>query len=218
MRGQALAERLYERLSGLMTFLGLLFLVVFMSERLIDPREPIHSILLWIGWVTWAFFFLEFGLRLLLSESKSLFFRRHWWQLILLALPFLAFIRLFAVARVTRMTRVGRALSAGIRGTLSARSRLAGRLGWVTSSTVIVVIVSADLLYGFADYPTYAAALHEAALATIAGQRTTATSGFAQVLEVVLATYSVVIVASLAASLGAFFLDPQRSGIEEAPD
>lgn len=201
-----LAERIYERLHGLMAFFGVLFLAVVVSERLVDPREPLRSILVLVGWVTWTAFVLEFATRLVIAPEKVTFLRRNWWQVALLVLPFLNAIRVFAALRVTRL---GRVLGAGIRGTRSARARFAGRLGWITSVTVIVVIVSADVLYGFAGYETYASALHDAALATMTGQRTEADSGVAQTLEVFLAVYSVVIFASLAGSLGALFLDEQ---------
>ncbi len=187
-----------------MAFLGALFLAVVVSERMVDPREPMRSILVAVGWITWAAFVGEFVLRLFLTESKLSFLRRYWWQAALLLVPFL---NVFRVLAATRATRLGRALSAGVRGTRSARSRLRGRLGWLASLTVIAIIVGADLLYQFADYPSYAKALHDAALATITGNPTREPAAVAQVLDVVLAAYSVIVVASLAAALGAFFLD-----------
>lgn len=198
-----LVERIHERLHGLMAFFGVLFLVVVITERLVDPREPLRSVLVTVGWLTWAAFVIEFAARFTTAPRKVRFLRTNWWQILLLALPFLNAIRAFAALRVSRL---GRALGAGIRGTRTARSRFAGRLGWIVSATVIVVIVAADILYSFAEYESYAAALHDAALATITGQRTTATSAVAQFLEVGLAIYSVVIFASLAGSLGALFL------------
>lgn len=207
LRKARLSERIYQRLHGVMAFFGVLFLAVVISERLVDPREPLRSLLIVIGWATWAVFVLEFATRFALAPAKIVFLRRYWWQLLLLAIPFLNAVRAFAAARVTRL---GRVLGAGLRGTRSARNRLAGRLGWLVSITVIVVIVAADLLYQFADYPSYASALHDAALATITGQRTDASSGIAQLLEVVLAVYSVVIFASLAGALGAHFLSDDR--------
>lgn len=207
LRKARLSERIYERLHGVMAFFGVLFLAVVISERLVDPREPLRSLLILIGWTTWAVFVLEFVVRLAIAPSKYVFLRRYWWQIALLALPFLNAVRAFAAARVTRL---GRVLGAGLRGTRSARERLTGRLGWLVSVTVIVVIIAADLLYQFADYPSYASALHDAALATVTGQRTDATSAVAQWLEVVLAVYSVVIFASLAGALGAHFLSDDR--------
>ncbi len=203
----SLAERIYDRLHGAMAFLGVLFLAVVISERLVDPREPMRSILAGLGWGIWAAFGVEFGLRLLLSERRVAFLRRYWWQIALLALPFLNVVRVLAAARITRL---GRALSAGVRSTETARSRLTGRLGWLASLTVVVVIVAADVLYQFADYASYASALRDAAVATTTGSPTREDAGVAQALDVVLATYSVIVVASLAAALGAFFLDERR--------
>lgn len=190
-----------------MAFLGLLFLVVVVSERLVDPREPMRSILITVGWAIWAAFAAEFALRFVLSDDKSVFVRTYWWQAILLLIPFLNIVRALAAARVTRL---GRVLSAGVRGTKTARMRLTGRLGWLASLTVIVAIVAADVLYQFGGYRFYAVALRDAAIATLTGTPTKASTGVAQALDVALAAYSVFVVASLAAALGAFFLDDER--------
>ncbi len=68
------------------------------------------------------------------------------------------------------------------------------------------MLTSSQLLFEFAGYDTYTAALHEAALAAVTGEPLHGGEGIARVMEVVLAVYSVVIFASLAGMLGAFFV------------
>jgi voltage-gated potassium channel len=80
------------------------------------------------------------------------------------------------------------------------------------------VLGSSQLLYEFRDYARYGAALHAAALATITGEPLAQPDAFAQVLEVVLAAFSVVVFATLAGSLGAYFLETRRPAPEGAQD
>src|SRR5699024_11028105 len=79
-----------------------------------------------------------------------------------------------------------------VRGSRSAKKLLSNRVAW--------------LLYIFADYPNYFDALYEAALATTTGAGFSADTVFACILHVVLAIFSVVVFATLAGTLGAYFL------------
>ena len=62
------------------------------------------------------------------------------------------------------------------------------------------------MLYVLGAYDEYAEALHDAALATVTGEPLPRANQVADVLEVVLAVYSVAVFATLAGALGAFFL------------
>lgn len=201
---QSLAESLFDRLHPLMAWLAVLFLVVVVGDSLVRDESPFATIFTVAGWVIWGVFVLDFVLRLVIAPSKRIFFRRNWWQLVFLAVPFLALFRFFLALRVAR---AGRLLSAAVRGTRSAASKLRNRLSIVGAVTVIVVLVAANILFEFAGVEPYARALHAAALATITGEPIRASNAVASVLEVVLALYSVVVFAAVAGSLGAFFLE-----------
>lgn len=85
--------------------------------------------------------------------------------------------------------------------------------------TVVVILAASQLLYAVESHTDYGSALHEAALATITGSGVTTTDSFAKVLQVVLAVYSVAVFATLAGSLGAFFLrDQPAPPTPERPD
>ncbi|MFV2113762.1 hypothetical protein ACFHW0_15685 [Micromonospora sp. LOL_025] len=73
-----------------------------------------------------------------------------------------------------------------------------------------IILAAGQLLVLTASYPTYGQALHDVALTTITGEPLAATDTFSQVLELVLAAYSVVVFGTLAGALGAFFLSRQR--------
>jgi voltage-gated potassium channel len=201
---ERLAERISRRMDGPVTVLGVVFLFVVLVETVSNPGEPIATALRVAGWALWAVFAAEFVLRMVIAPSTWGFLRRNWWQLLFLILPFLRFARILARLRLARM---GRVLSSAVRTGRSAGRRLSNRLGWLVAVTVIVVLASSQLLFEFAGYDSYGAALHAAALATITGQAFGRDSAVAQLLEVVLAVYSVVVFAALAGMLGAYFVE-----------
>lgn len=210
-RREALTELIAERLDRPMAALGIIFLLVVFAEGLATPGSGLASGLLVAGWVLWMAFVAEFLARLYIAPSKARFLQKNWWQILLLALPFLRFIR---VLRVLRAARAGRVVSSALRATRSARAALTARLGWLAAATVIVVLTSSQLLFEFGNSDNYAQALHDAIYAAVVGQPMTDDSAFARVLELLLAIYSVVVFATLAGTLGAFFLE--RRGEEAA--
>ncbi len=199
-------EGLARRLDKPMGVLGLVFVLVVLGQVL--AREPwLVAILTVVGWLCWAVFVAEFALRAVRARDRRRFWARNWWQLVFLAVPFLRFARALPLLRAARL---GGVLSAAVRGSRSAGRLLSSRIGWLAAVTGVVVLAASQLLYVSGDHDRYSAALHDAALATVTGQPLTAGSGFARVLEVVLAVYSVAVFATLAGALGAYFLHDRR--------
>ncbi|MDQ4038703.1 MAG: hypothetical protein M3313_10255 [Actinomycetota bacterium] len=191
-----------------MGVLGLIFLLVILGQLLITNQRWafVMSVL---GWVLWAVFVAEFALRAYVAKDQARFWRRNWWQVIFLAVPFLRFARALAFIRAAR---VGGVVSATVRSSRSAGRLLSGRIGWLALVTVVVVIGSSQLLYATGTYTDYGEALHSAALATVTGEPLRASGAVARVLEVVLAVYSVAVFATLAGALGAYFLQRAPAG------
>lgn len=201
-------ERLARRLDRPMGVLGVLFLFVVTGQLLVV--EPFWSrVLEAAGWAFWAVFAAEFALRAAVARFQARFWRRNWWQLVFLAVPFLRFLRAARLFRLARVTRVGGILGAGVRGSRSAGRLLTGRLGWLAATTAVVILAASQALYATGAHADYGTALYEAALATMTGGGITPQDAFSRVLQVALAAYSVVVFAALAGALGAFFL---RSG------
>ncbi|MBQ0904190.1 hypothetical protein [Micromonospora sp. U21] len=203
---------LARRLDKPMGVLGILFLLLVVGQALTHD-EPLVTLLTVASWVLWAVFVAEFALRAWLARSCARdFWRRNWWQVIFLAVPFLRFARAAAALRAARGTGV---VAAAVRGSRSAGRLLTDRLAWLAVITVAIILAAGQLLVLTNSYPTYGQALHDVALTTITGEPLDATDTFAQVLELVLAAYSVVVFGTLAGALGAFFLSRQRD--EEQP-
>lgn len=205
------AELLARRLDRPMGALGVVFLLVVLAQTVADDPDAL-AVLAVVAWVLWAAFVAEFALRAYVAHNRRRFWRRNWWQLLFLALPFLRLVRALLLLRVVR---VGGILSAAVRGSRSAGRLLSGRLAWLSVVTVVVMLASSQLLFVVGAYERYSVALHAAAMSTITGQPLSAEGGTARFLEVGLAAYSVAVFGVLAASLGAYFL--QQREVEPAP-
>ena len=218
------AEAVAARLDKPMGILGVIFLFVVLGQLLVT--EPGWTRILAIaGWVLWAVFVAEFVLRAYVAGSSAAFWRRNWWQLVFLLVPFLRFVRVLQslrVLRVARVARVGGILSAGVRGSRSAGRLLSSRIGWLACVTAVVILAAGQLLYALESHSDFTTALYEAAMATVTGAGITAIDPFAKVVQLVLAIYSVGVFAALAGSLGAYFLrseaPPTAVVADERPD
>jgi voltage-gated potassium channel len=204
---ERLAEWLYDRLHPAMAALGLLFLVLVLSQSAARTGTALHRSLVAATWVLWAVFVAEYGLRLAIAPATGAFLRRTWWQLLFLLVPFLSAVRSVLFLRLARPTRVA---IAAVRGSRSARATLTNRAAWLGVVTAIVILGAADVLYRAEAVVPYGRALHAAALAGMTGEPMGSDSGVAQLLDVVLALYAVVFFASLAGIAGAFFVEHRR--------
>ncbi len=205
------AELLNRRLDVPVGVLGVIFVFVILGQLL--ATEPVMVRTLTItGWVFWAIFVAEFLLRAYIAKFGKLFWQKNWWQIIFLLVPFLRFFRALQglrVLRVARLSRVGGIISASVRGTRSAGQLLSSRIGWLLALTVVVILASSQLLYITGAYQQYGFAVFETAMATITGVGMTPTDTLSRIVQVLLAAYSVAVFATLAGSLGAFFLREQ---------
>ena len=143
------AELLAARLDRPMGVLGLIFVFVVLGQVLARESWLVTTLTV-LGWICWAVFVAEFVLRAHIAGWSAQFWRRSWWQVLFLAVPFLRFFRalaLFRVARVARVVRLGGVLSAGVRGSRSAGRLLTGRLSWLAAVTAVVILASSQLYY-----------------------------------------------------------------------
>ena len=208
------AEAFAARLDRPMGLLGVVFLFVVLGQLLVSDPGWSRTFAV-VGWVFWAIFVAEFLIRAHIARFQGAFWKRNWWQVIFLLVPFLRFFRALQAVRLLRLgrlARVGGILSAGVRGSRSAGRLLSNRIGWLATITAVVVLASSQLLYAVGSHADYTDALYEAALATITGSGITTDDAFSKVLQIILALYSVAVFATLAGSLGAYFLRDPRSG------
>ncbi|MGH2952298.1 MAG: hypothetical protein ACRDKX_09660 [Solirubrobacterales bacterium] len=209
---EAWVDDLEDRFAPIASALGLVFLLVVIGEALAAPGSMLRDAFLAVGWLIWAVFVLEFALRAIVAPPKRDFLRRNWWQVLFLVLPFLRFL---AVLRIGRVARAGRIVGSALRGTRSAGQVLRSRIMWLATIHVIVVLSGSQLLFEFGrGGGTYGTVLHAVALASVSGEPLGLGTGLSQVLDVVLATYAVVVFGSVAGALGAYFLERRREGVD----
>jgi voltage-gated potassium channel len=206
-RRQRFAEEVEQRLTPAMTALGVLFLLVVLAEPRAQAGSTLSDALTLVGWLLWGVFAVEYAARLVIAPDRLRFVRRTWWQLLFLLLPFLRFLRL---VRLLRLLRTGRVVSSVIRSGRSAGQVLSSRLGWLASVTAVTVLAASQLLYEFGEVRPYGEALYTTALAVIAGETFAPRTAFGRLLEIVLVTFSTAVFATLAGSLGAYFLETRR--------
>lgn len=197
-----------------MGILGVIFLFVVLGQ-LVAKEPALATAFTVLGWLFWAVFVLEFLLRAYIAAFGREFWRKNWWQVIFLLVPFLRFFRAlqaFRLARFARLARYGSILSAGVRGSRSAGKLLTSRIGWLTAVTAVVILASSQFLYAIGEHSSYAESLYESAMAAITGSGITGTSISARIIQVLLAIYSVAVFATLAGTLGAYFLRQRDPG------
>ena len=196
---------------------SIVFFFVVLGQLLVsDPWWA--RVLNVVGWLFWTVFVAEFLLRAYIARFRWAFWKRSWWQLLFLLLPFLRLasalraLRVVRVARLTRLARAGGIVSASVRGSRSAGTLLCSRIATLAAVTAVVAVAASQLLYAFGSHSDYATALYEASLATVTGSGITAADPLARILHVCLAIYSVVVFATLAGAVGAYLL-----GISASP-
>lgn len=209
------AEEVLDRLTPVMSALSVVFLLVVLGETMATAGSGLSTALTVSSWLIWLVFAAEFVARLVVAPDTPSFLKRNWWQLFFLVLPFLRILRL---VRVVRFLRTGRVLSSAVRSSRSAWRVLGNRVVWLAVVSAITVLGSSQLLYEFGTFDQYGDALHAAALATITGEPINRPDAFARTLEVILATYSVIVFATLAGTLGAYFLESTERRRYDQPE
>lgn len=130
------AEAVARALDTPMGILGLVFVFVVLAQ-LLATEAPLTDALTVIGWVFWVIFVAEFLLRAAIARFQRAFWKRNWWQVIFLLVPFLRVFRALQAVRMVDLASVGRAggiLSAAVRGTRSAGKLFPTRIAWLLAA------------------------------------------------------------------------------------
>jgi voltage-gated potassium channel len=207
---------LTERTDPVMAWLGVLFALLVGFQLTVHVRPPVGRALDITGWVIWAVFVVDFGIKFVLAPAKGRFLRRHWLQAVCLLLPTL---RLFSFLRLMRLGRAlpaARVLSTSYRSVGTARRLLQSRLGYLGGLATVVTVALAELVYLFERRPggalrTFPDALVWAGSVVVGMQADPVpTTRSGQLVMLAGFATGLVLVASLAGSLGAFLLQGPR--------
>jgi voltage-gated potassium channel len=216
------AAVLEERLDIPMAVLAVVW-AGLVAYELVAPSTQRDELTL-VGNVIWAIFAVELVVKLAVSGHPLRYLRRRWPSVLFLVLPALRVLRIARALRVVRVLPAARVAGASYRAVGTARGLLAGRLQFLAVATGIVIFSGGQLLYvlergrdGGVD--SLGDALWIAANAAISGAIVDEPVTLAgRLLMLLLTAYAVVVFASLAATLGAFFLEArqERAATEEA--
>ncbi len=220
---ERLARLLERRLDIPMAILAVVW-AGLVAYELIAPREQAAWLAV-TGNVIWAIFGVELLAKLIVSGHPFRFLRRHWPSVLFLVLPVLRVLRVTRALRVVRVLPASRVVGSSYRAVGTARGLLTGRLQFLLVTTAVVVFGGGQLLFvlergregaltSLGDALWWAANLGISAglvhqPVTLAGR----------LLAIVLSAYSIVVFASLAATVGAFFIESrQERASAEGPD
>lgn len=176
------------------------------------------------GNVIWGVFVAEFVVKLSVSGRPLRYLRRRWPSVVFLVLPALRLFRVLRAVRALRALPAARVLGSSYRAVGTARNLLQGRLAFLLAATAIAVFSTGQMLYllersrpggvdGLGDALWWSVNL--AITGTLVFDPVTL---LGRMLAILLAAYSVVVFASVAAALGAFFIEAraERATVEES--
>jgi voltage-gated potassium channel len=220
---ERLAGVIERRLDPVMAVLAAVW-ALFLGYELVAPSDQ-RTLLTTISNVIWGVFVVEFLLKLVVSGHPGRFLRQRWPSVLFLVLPALRVLRLVRAVRVLRVLPAARVLGSSYRAMGTARRLLQGRLGFLVAATAVAVVSGGQLLLVLeGGRPGGVSSLGEA-LWWSANVATTGTLVFepvsllGRILSFVLSLFALVVFASLAATLGAYFLESraERAALEEEP-
>jgi voltage-gated potassium channel len=211
---ERLATLIEQRLDIPMAVLAVVW-AVLVAYELVAPREQ-ADVLRLVSNVIWAVFAVELFAKLVVSGHPARFLQRHWPSVLFLILPVLRLLRVTRALRVMRVLPASRVVGSSYRAVGTAKGLLTGRLQFLVVTTMVVVFGSGQLLFvlergrdgaleSLGDALWWAANLGISANivfepVTLAGR----------LLAIVLSTYAIVVFASVAATVGAFFVESRQ--------
>jgi voltage-gated potassium channel len=218
---ERLAAIVESRLDVPMAALAVVW-AALVAYELIAPRDQL-GVLGVVGNVIWAIFGVELLVKLIVSGHPLRFLRRHWPSVLFLVLPVLRVLRVARALRAVRVLPAARVVGSSYRAVGTAKGLLTGRLQFLAAATAITVFGGGQLLFVMERGRTGALtslgdALWWAANLSIASNIVYEPVTLAgRLLAIVLSAYAIVVFASLAASLGAFFVESrqERAAVEE---
>jgi voltage-gated potassium channel len=122
---RAHAYRSVERLTEpLMLALALIFIPLLVVPLVVPLSAEAERVVLTLDWVIWAAFALELTVKTYLAPSHLRYLRDHWFDVLIVLLPFFRPLRLVRSVRLLRLLRLLRLISLAMRVLTSARRLL----------------------------------------------------------------------------------------------
>jgi len=101
--------------------LALLMLPLLLLPEFVNLSSTSKQAIIGVEWFIWSAFALELGIKTYLSPSRRQYLVSHWYDVVIVLVPFLRPLRIVRSLRVLRASRAMRLLSYGVRLTHQAR-------------------------------------------------------------------------------------------------
>ena len=204
-----------------MAWLGVVFALLVGYEVAVETSPRTARVVGAVGWAIWAVFALEVAAKLWVAPNRLRFVRRHWFQIAALLLPTLRVFRFLRLLRLGRAFPAARVVSASYRSVGTARKLFRSRIAYLAATVVVVSIAVAELAYLFERDHAHArfASFGDAVLWAIAtvialqGDPVPASLG-ARIVMLLGFGFGIVVVATLAGTVGAFLVEERRERAE----
>ena len=206
-----------ERADPFMAWLGIVFALLVGFELAAEVSPGTARALQLAGWAIWIVFALEYAAKLWLAPNRLRFVRRHWLQLAALLVPTLRVFRFLRLVRLGRAFPAARVVTSSNRGVGTARRLARSRLGYLAALTAIAIVALAELEFlfeggsGEETFDSFGEALLWSA-ATVLGQQAEPVPASVEGRIAMNLGFlaGATVVAALAATLGAWFVDERR--------
>jgi voltage-gated potassium channel len=211
-----------QRLDIPMAVLALVWALLVAYELIAPPDQ--RGVLATVSTVIWVIFLAEFALKLAISGHPGRFLVRHWPSVFFLLLPALRMLRVLRALRAVRLLPAARVLGSSYRAVGTARGLLQGRLQFLLTLSAVVIFGGGQLVLVLergrtGAIETLGDALWWSANLVIGGNVVHEPVTLAgRLLSLVLSAYAIVVFASLAATIGAYFVESrqERATLEDA--
>jgi voltage-gated potassium channel len=200
-----------------MAWLGVIFALLIGYELAVPLGPTASAWVSGVGLAIWAVFIAEFVLHVWTAEHRLRFIRRQWIQVLALLVPTLRMLRFLRLLRLGRALPAARAISSSYRAAGSARRLLQSRLGYLAAVSVAVAVAVAELAYLFerdepdGRFANFLDAILWSFSVVIAMQGDPApVNPIARIVMLVGYLWGLVVIGTVAASVGSFLVDSRR--------
>ncbi len=214
--------RATERADPFMAWLGVVFALLVGFELAVDVSPGTATALEVVGWTIWGVFLLEFGAKLTLAPRRLAFVRRHWIQVLMLVVPTLRVLRFLRLVWLGRALPAARVVSSSYRSAGTAKRLFRSRLGYLGALGAVVVVAVAELAFVFERHApdgvfgSFGDALlwSFATVVALQGDPVPTTTG-AHLAMLGGFVFGLVIIASVAGTVGAYLVENRRERVAE---
>ncbi len=149
-RRAQLLERFEQATEWPLLFLALAMIPLIVVPLVLDIDSDTDTAIEGVFYVIWAIFAVELSVRTFLSEKRIRYLIRHWYDVLIVVVPFLRPLRIARSARAARLLRLGRLLPFVARVWTSTQSLMRHRgLQWIVLCGVAVVFAGAGGVLAF---------------------------------------------------------------------